>query len=299
MARRSMDDLLAFLEVARERSFTRAASKLGVSPSALSHSMRGLEERLGLRLLSRTTRSVTPTAAGERLLHNIGPRFDEIDTELAALGELRERPSGSIRIAAGEHALSSVLWPALRAFVPQYPDITIEVVIDNGLTDIVAERFDAGVRLGGMVAKDMIAMRIGPNERMAVVATPSYLSRSAKLKKPQDLTEHACINLRLPTRGGIYPWEFEKKGREFRVRVDGQLIFNGVTPMLKATLDGFGIAYLPEDIVQSSIEKGKLVRLLADWTPPFAGYHLYYPSRRQPTAAFTVLLEALRYRDQG
>jgi DNA-binding transcriptional LysR family regulator len=292
-----MDDLLAFLEVARERSFTRAASKLGVSPSALSHSMRGLEERVGLRLLSRTTRSVTPTAAGERLLQNIGPRFDEIDTELAALGELRQRPGGSIRITADEHALSSVLWPALRAFVPKYPDIKIEIVIDNGLTDIVAERFDAGVRLGGMVAKDMIAMRIGPDERMAVVAAPSYLSRSAKLKAPQDLTEHACINFRLPTRGGIYPWEFEKKGREFRVRVDGQLIFNSVAPMLKAALDGFGIAYLPEDLVQPSIENGTLVRLLADWTPPFAGYHLYYPSRHQPTAAFTVLLEALRYRD--
>ncbi len=259
--------------------------------------MRGLEERLGLRLLSRTTRSVTPTAAGERLLDNIGPRFDEIDRELAALGELRERPTGSIRITADEHALSSVLWPALRAFVPRYPDIQIEIVTDNGLTDIVAERFDAGVRLGGMVAKDMIAMRIGPDERMAVVATPSYLARSVKLKKPQDLTEHACINLRLPTRGGVYPWEFEKKGREFRVRVDGQLIFNGVAPMLKAALDGFGVAYLPEDLVQPSIDKGKLVRLLADWTPPFAGYHLYYPSRRQPTAAFTVLLEALRYRD--
>jgi DNA-binding transcriptional LysR family regulator len=292
-----MDDLLVFLEVARERSFTRAAAKLGVSPSALSHSMRGLEERLGLRLLSRTTRSVTPTDAGERLLQNIGPRFDQIDAELSALGELRERPSGAIRITADEHALSAVLWPALRSFVPRYPDIKVEVVIDNGLTDIVAERFDAGVRLGGMVAKDMIAMRIGPVERMAVVATPAYLSRSAKLKKPQDLTEHACINLRLPTRGGVYAWEFEKKGREFRVRVDGQLIFNSVAPMLKAALDGFGVAYLPEDLVRPCVEKGKLVRLLADWTPPFAGYHLYYPSRRQPTAAFTVLLEALRYRE--
>lgn len=293
-----MDDLLAFLEVARERSFTRAAAKLGVSPSALSHSMRGLEERLGLRLLSRTTRSVTPTDAGERLLQSIGPRFEQIAAELSALGELRKRPSGSIRITSDEHALSSVLWPALRTFIPRYPDIKVEIVIDNGLTDIVAERFDAGVRLGGMVAKDMIAMRIGPDERMAVVATPSYLSQSAKLKKPQDLTEHACINFRLPTRGGVYPWEFEKKGREFRVRVDGQLIFNGVAPMLKAALDGFGIAYLPEDLVQPLIDKGKLVRLLADWTPPFAGYHLYYPSRRQPTAAFTALLEALRYRDK-
>jgi DNA-binding transcriptional LysR family regulator len=244
MSRRSLDDLLAFLEVARERSFTRAAAKLGVSPSALSHSMRGLEERLGLRLLSRTTRSVTPTEAGERLLQNIGPRFDQIDAELSALGELRDRPSGSIRINAAEHALSAVLWPALRRFMPQYPDIKVEIVIDNGLTDIVTERFDAGVRLGGMVAKDMIAMRIGPDERMAVVATPSYLARSAKLKNPQDLTEHTCINFRLPTRGGIYAWEFEKKGREFRVRVEGRLIFNAVAPMLGAALDGFGVAYL-------------------------------------------------------
>lgn len=296
MPRRSLDDLLAFLEVARERSFTRAAAKLGVSPSALSHSMRGLEERLGLRLLSRTTRSVTPTEAGERLLQSIGPRFDQIDADLASLGELRDRPSGSIRITADEHALGAILWPLLRGFLRQYPDIKVEVVIANGLTDIVAERFDAGVRLGGMVAKDMIAMRIGPDERMAVVATSAYLSSSPKLKRPQDLTEHACINFRLPTRGGVYPWEFEKKGREFRVRVDGQLIFNGVAAMLRAALDGLGVAYLPESLVQSYIDKGGLVRLLSDWTPPFSGYHLYYPSRRQPTAAFTALLETLRYR---
>lgn len=295
MPRRSVDDLLAFIEVARELSFTRAAAKLGVSPSALSHSMRGLEERLGLRLLTRTTRSVTLTAAGERLLQSIGPRLDEIDAELAALGELRDKPAGMVRITADEHGFNSALWPALRTMLPSYPDIKVEVAIENGFTDIVAERFDAGVRLGGTVAKDMIAMPIGPSLRMAAVATPSYLAGKPLPRKPQDLTEHACINLRLSTRGGIYAWEFEKRGREFRVRVDGQFIVNGIAPMLTATLDGCGVGYLPLDLVQPHLNRGALVQLLSDWTPPFPGYHLYYPSRRQPTAAFRVLLETLRY----
>jgi DNA-binding transcriptional LysR family regulator len=294
MARRSADDLIAFIEVARELSFTRAAAKLGVSPSALSHSMRGLEERLGLRLLTRTTRSVTLTAAGDRLLQSIGPRLDEIDAELAALGELRDKPAGTIRITVDEHGFNSALWPALRKLLPKYPDIKVEVAIENGLTDIVAERFDAGVRLGGTVAKDMIAMPIGPDLRMVAVAAPAYLAGRALPRKPQDLTEHVCVNLRLSTRGGIYAWEFEKRGREFRVRVDGQFMVNGIAPMLVATLDGCGVGYLPLDLVQPYLDKGKLVQLLSDWTPPFAGYHLYYPSRRQPTAAFTVLLETLR-----
>jgi DNA-binding transcriptional LysR family regulator len=294
MARHSADDLIAFIEVARELSFTRAAAKLGVSPSALSHSMRGLEERLGLRLLTRTTRSVTLTAAGDRLLQSVGPRFDEIDAELAALGELRDKPAGTIRITVDEHGFNSALWPALRRLLSKYPDIKVEVAIENGFTDIVAARFDAGVRLGGTVAKDMIAMPIGPDLRMVAVAAPSYLAGKTLPRKPQDLTEHACVNLRLSTRGGIYPWEFEKRGREFRVRVDGQFIVNGIAPMLVATLDGCGIGYLPLDLVQPYLDKGKLVQLLSDWTPPFAGYHLYYPSRRQPTAAFTVLLETLR-----
>jgi DNA-binding transcriptional LysR family regulator len=294
MARRSADDLIAFIEVARELSFTRAAAKLGVSPSALSHSMRGLEERLGLRLLTRTTRSVTLTAAGDRLLQSIGPRLDEIDAELAALGELRDKPAGTIRITVDEHGFNSALWPALRKLLPKYPDIKVEVAIENRLTDIVAERFDAGVRLGGTVAKDMIAMPIGPDLRMVAVAAPAYLAGRALPRKPQDLTEHVCVNLRLSTRGGIYAWEFEKRGREFRVRVDGQFMVNGIAPMLVATLDGCGVGYLPLDLVQPYLDKGKLVQLLSDWTPPFAGYHLYYPSRRQPTAAFTVLLETLR-----
>jgi DNA-binding transcriptional LysR family regulator len=295
MPRRSVDDLIAFIEVARELSFTRAAAKLGVSPSALSHSMRGLEERLGLRLLTRSTRSVTVTAAGERLLQSVGPRLDEIDAELASLRELRDKPAGSIRITVDEHGFNSALWPALRKMLPKYPDIKVEVAIENGFTDIIAERFDAGVRLGGSVAKDTIAMPIGPDLRMVAVGAPSYLAGKQLPRKPQDLTAHACINLRLSTRGGLYAWEFEKRGREFRVRVDGQFIVNGIAPMLVATLDGCGVGYLPLDLVQPYIDKGKLVQLLADWTPPFAGYHLYYPSRRQPTAAFTVLLETLRY----
>jgi DNA-binding transcriptional LysR family regulator len=296
MARVNTNDLVAFLSVARERSFTRAAAQLGVSPSALSHTMRGLEERLGIRLLTRTTRSVTPTEAGERLLRSVGPRLDEIEAELDALGDLRDKPAGSIRINADENALTSVLWPALRRFLPDYPDIKVEVVTDYGLTDIAAEGFDAGVRLGGTVAKDMIAVPIGPAMRMRVVATPAYLKGRAKLKTPQDLIHHSCINLRLPTYGGLYAWEFEKNGKELRVRVEGQLIFNSILPMLEAALDGFGIAYLSQTQVQPHLDGGALVPLLSDWTPSFPGYHLYYPNRRQPTQAFTVLLDALRYR---
>jgi len=299
MARKSVDDLLEYLEVARELSFTRAAAKLGVSPSALSHSMRRLEARLGLRLLTRSTRSVTLTAAGERLLTTVGPRFDEIDRELTVLGEMRDKPAGMIRITADEHGLNSVLWPALRKVLSQYPDINVEVAVENGLTDIVADRFDAGVRLGGMVAKDMIALPIGPDLRMVTVAARSYLVGKALPRKPQELTEHSCINLRLPTRGGIYAWEFEKRGRAIRVHVQGQFIVNGIAPMLTAALDGLRVAYLPLDLVQPHIDTGIFVHLLPDWTPPFAGYHLYYPSRRQPTAAFKALLDTLRHRAAG
>jgi DNA-binding transcriptional LysR family regulator len=296
MSRQNANDLLAFLAVARERSFTRAAARLGVSPSALSHAMRGLEERLGLRLLSRTTRSVEPTEAGERLLRAVGPRFDEIDAELAALSELREKPAGTIRITAGEHAAHELLSPALAGLLPHYPDIKVEIIIDYGLTDIVAEHFDAGVRLGEQVAKDMIAVRIGPDMRMAVVGAPSYFERWPRPKKPQDLTAHNCINLRLPTYGGLYVWEFEKRGRELKVRVEGQLVFNNLALRLDAALAGLGLAYLPEDQVQTHLRDSRLIRVLADWCPPFPGYHLYYPSRRQPTPAFTVLVDALRYR---
>jgi DNA-binding transcriptional LysR family regulator len=296
MARANINDLLAFLAVARERSFTRAAAQLGVSQSALSHTVRALEERLGLRLLTRTTRSVAPTEAGERLLRNVGPRFDEIDAELSALTALRETPAGTVRITTGEHSAQTILWPVLAKLLPRYPDIKIELVVDYGLTDIVAERYDAGVRLGEQVDKDMIAVRIGPEMRMAVVGSPGYFAARPKPKQPQDLTEHNCMNIRLPTYGGIYAWEFEKRGRAMKVRVDGQLVFNNGLLRMNAVLAGLGLAYLPEDIVKREIADGRLIRVLADWCAPFAGYHLYYPSRRQPTPAFAVLVEALRYR---
>jgi DNA-binding transcriptional LysR family regulator len=296
MPRQNVNDLIAFLAVARERSFTRAAAQLGVSPSALSHTIRALEERLGVRLLTRSTRSVAPTEAGERLFLTVGPRFDEIDAELAALSEYREKPAGTIRITAGDHAAKAVLWPKIERLLPQYPDIRIEINVDHTFTDIVAQRYDAGVRLGEQVAKDMIAVRIGPDLRMAVVAAPSYFAKRSPPKTPQDLTDHNCINLRLPTLGGLYAWEFEKDQRELKVRVDGQLVFNDASQMLTATLAGSGLAYLMEDVAQPYIASGALERALEDWCPPFQGYHLYYPSRRQSSPAFAVLVEALRYR---
>jgi DNA-binding transcriptional LysR family regulator len=239
---------------------------------------------------------VAPTEAGERLLRAAGPRIEEIEAELAALSALRDKPAGTIRITAHDHAVRAVLWPALEKLLPNYPEIRVEIVIDYGLTDIVAERFDAGVRTGEMVAKDMVAVRIGPDMRSAVVGAPAYFARRARPKTPQDLTTHACINLRLPTHGGLYAWEFEKAGREIRARVEGQLVFNGTAPMLDAALSGFGLAYVPEDTVRAHLADGRLIRVLADWCPPYPGYHLYYPSRRQPTQAFSLLVNALRYR---
>jgi DNA-binding transcriptional LysR family regulator len=296
MLRENLNDVLAFLAVARYRSFTRAAAKLGVSQSALSHTIRGLEARLGLRLLARTTRSVAPTEAGERLLKTLGPRFDEIEAELAGLSELRDKPAGTVRITSGEHAAEAILWPALAKLLPRYPDIKVELNIDYGLTDIVAERNDAGVRLGEQMAKDMIAVRIGPDFRMAVVGAPSYFARRPKPKHPQDLTAHDCINIRLPTYGGIYAWEFEKRGRALNARVEGQLVFNNIALRVSAALAGLGLAYLYEDQVQEHVAEGRLIRVLGDWCPPFSGYHLYYPSRRQAAPAFALLVEALRYR---
>jgi DNA-binding transcriptional LysR family regulator len=298
MRRENYNDLLAFLAVARERSFTKAAAKLGVSQSALSHTIRGLEARLGLRLLTRTTRSVSPTEAGERLLLAVGHRFEEIEAELEALSELREKPAGTIRITAIDYAADTILLPKLAKLLPQYPDIKVEIIIDYGLTDIVAQRYDAGVRFGEQVAKDMIAVRIGPDMRMAVVGAPSYFAKRSAPKKPQDLTEHNCINLRLPTHGGLYAWEFEKTNRELRVRVDGQLVLNGTTQMLNAALAGFGLAYVPEDLAEPHLAKGRLKRVLEEWCPPYSGYHLYYPSRRQSSPAFALLVDALRYRSQ-
>lgn len=296
MTRQTINDLLAFLLVAKERSFTRAAAQLGISQSALSHTIRKLEERLALRLLTRTTRSVAPTEAGERLLRTVGPRLEEIEAELAALTELREKPAGSLRITTGEHAAQVILWPVLAELLPRYPDIKVELTIDHGLTDIVRERYDAGVRLGEQVAKDMIAVRIGADFRMAVVGTPAYFAKHPKPIKPQDLTAHDCINIRLPTYGGIYAWEFEKRGRALKVRVEGPLVFNNMGLRMNAALAGLGLAYLPEDQVQAHVADGRLIRVLADWCPPFSGYHLYYPSRRQMAPAFAVLVDALRYR---
>jgi DNA-binding transcriptional LysR family regulator len=296
MTKSNVNDLLAFLAVAKEQSFTKAAAKLGVSQSALSHTIRGLEERLGLRLLTRTTRSVAPTEAGERLIRNVGPRFDAISAELARLSELREKPAGTIRITAAEHSANAILWPALKKLLPDYPDIKVEIVVDYGLTDIVAERYDAGVRLGEDVAKDMIAVRIGPDMRMAVVGAPSYFKSHPRPRTPQDLTAHACINLRLPTHGGIYAWEFGKGGRELKARVEGQLVFNNLALRLSAAMAGLGLAYVPQDAALPLIAEGQLVRVLADWCPPFSGYHLYYPSHRQHAPAFSLLVNALRYR---
>jgi DNA-binding transcriptional LysR family regulator len=296
MPRTDLNDLLAFLAVARESSFTRAAAKLGVSQSALSQTIRGLEERVGLRLLTRTTRRVAPTEAGERLLRNVGPRLDEIDEELTALSELREKPSGTIRITATENAATSVLMPALERLLPDYPDIKVEIVVDYGLTDIVAEQCDAGVRPGETVARGMIAVPIAPPMRMAIVGSPAYFANRPQPRIPQDLTAHSCINLRLPTHGGLYAWEFEKRRRELKVRVEGQLVFNSASLILNAALAGLGLAYLTEQQVQPYLKDGRLVRVLEDWCEPFSGYHLYYPSRRQPTPAFAMLIEALRYR---
>ena len=296
MQRASLDDLAAFVAVARERSFTKAAAKLGVSQSALSHTLRELEARIGVRLLTRTTRSVSPTEAGERLLRTLAPRFEEIESELAAVRELRDKPAGTVRITATEFAIDTVMMPRLAKLLRRYPDIKLELIVDYGLTNIVAEQYDAGVRSGEQVAKDMIAVRIGPDISMAVVGAPSYFKDRAEPKTPQDLIGHNCINLRLPTHGSLYAWEFEKGNREVRVRVDGQLTFNGTAQLLNGALAGGGLAYVPEGLAQPHIAKGRLRRVLAEWCQPYSGYHLFYPSRRQSSAAFALVVDALRYR---
>lgn len=296
MSREHYGDLLAFLAVARERSFTRAAAQLGVSTSALSHTLRALEARLGLRLLTRTTRSVAPTQAGEQLARALAPGFADIDAALAALSALRDRPSGNLRITADEYASAEVLWPALRELLPTHPDIHVEVVTDATLVDIVAERFDAGIRFGEQVAKGMVAMPIGPPMRMAVVGSPAYFAKRRAPRTPQDLTAHDCINLRLPTRGGLYAWELEKDGRALNVRVEGRLVFNSSRQVLQAAMDGFGLACLPEAIAADELKSKRLRRVLGDWCPPFPGYHLYYPNRRQHSPAFALLVATLRER---
>jgi DNA-binding transcriptional LysR family regulator len=296
MVRESVNDLRAFMAVADEMSFTRAAAKLGVSQSALSHTIRGLEARIGVRLLTRTTRSVAPTEPGERLLQTIRPAFGQIDGGVEALIEARTTPAGTFRINATQQSIETVLWPALKRFLPQYPDIKVEITADSALTDIVAGRFDAGVRLGEQVAADMIAVKISGDMRMIVVGAPSYFETHPRPLTPRDLTQHNCINLRLLTHGNLYAWEFGRNGQDLRVRVDGQLTFNAVAPMVDAAVDGFGLACVIEDSVIGLIDQGRLIRVLEDWCPTFPGYHLYYPSRRQSSQAFTLLVDALRYR---
>jgi len=294
MLRENVSDLLAFIAVAREGSFTLAAAKLGVSQSALSHALRALEARIGVRLLSRTTRSVAPTPAGERLLHAIAPRFEEIESELAAIVETRDKPAGTIRITTTDYAADTLLWPRLSKVLPDYPDIKVELVVDYGLSDIVADRYDIGVRWGDQVAKDMIAVRIGPDARLAIVGSPAYLEKHPAPRQPKDLLNHNCIRLRLPTRGGLYPWELKKGKREIQVRVDGQLTFNGVYQMLNAAIDGAGLAFVPEDLAHPHVSAGRLRWVLEDWFPTFSGLHIFYPSRREYSRALSVVVDALR-----
>lgn len=296
MNRENVADLIAFITIAQERSFTRAAARLGVSQSALSHALSRLEKRLGVRLLTRSTRSVSPTDAGERLLATVEPRFLEVDAALEQVSEFRDKPAGTIRLTAGEHAVNAVLWPRLQDFTRDYPDIRLEIIAENGFVDIVAQRYDAGVRLGEQLAKDMVAVRIGPDWRMAIVGTPGYFAGRQQPASPHELTDHVCINLRLPTYGGNYAWEFEHGGRRLNVRVEGQLSFSSSTHTLSAALAGSGLACVPEDIAMPHIKTGQLIRVLEDWMPIFDGYHLYYPSRRQTSPAFSRLIEALRHR---
>ncbi|TAU83572.1 LysR family transcriptional regulator [Rhizobium leguminosarum] len=295
MERQNINDLMVFLVVARERSFTKAAAKFGVSQSALSHTLRQLEQRLGVRLLTRTTRSVSPTEAGERMLQSIGPLFDEIGSALDGLNILRDQPAGTVRLTAGDYQIQCYIWPKLRTFLQQYPDIRLELDVNYGLQDIVSEGYDAGVRFGEQIAKDMISVRIGPDVRFAVVAAESYFALRDIPTHPKDLMQHRCINLRLPTYGGLYAWEFEENGREIKVRVDGQLVFNTIYNVLEAALDGFGFAYVPEDIAKLHLGTGRLHRFLEDFSPYWEGFHLYYPSRRQSSPAFSLLVNALRY----
>lgn len=296
MTAENLRDLHAFAAIAEEGSFTRAAARLGVSQSALSQTIRGLEERLGMRLLSRTTRSVSPTEAGERLLATVAPALRAIEDGLAGLSELRDKPAGTVRISADEFAVQHVLWPAIARILPDYPDINIEMTTDYGRTDIVGNRYDAGVRRGRLVSQDMIAVRISPDIRMAVIGSPAYFRKHPAPKTPQDLTAHSCINLRLPNHGEFFAWTFRRGGREQRVKVEGRLVFNMLSSVLRAALEGFGLAYLPHEQVKDRLEDGSLVEVLTGWRQTFEGYHLYYPHRRHPSPAFSLLVEALRWR---
>lgn len=291
-----VQDVQAFLAVAREQSFTKAATRLGITPSALSHAIKGLEDRLGVRLLTRTTRNVAPTEAGERLMRSVGPHFDQIEAELTSIGELRDKPAGTVRITCTDDAIVTIFQPMLPGFLHEYPDIAVELIVDYGFTNIVEQRIDAGVRLGEALSKDMIAVRIGPDWRFAVVGSPGYFARRSPPTTPQELTNHVAVNLRLTSAGSIYAWEFEKDGRTLNVRVDGQLAFNNIMPVLQGALDGIGLAYVPLDLALPYLQDGRLVQALADWCPTFQGYHLFYPHRRQASPALAALVDALRFR---
>lgn len=295
MLKENFNELQIFLVVASERSFTKAAGKLGVSQSALSHAVKALEERLNVRLLTRTTRSVAPTEIGERLIASLEPRLADLESELESILQLNGGASGNIKLSAGEHSARKLLWPKLKPFLKQYPDINVELVVDNGFINIVEGRFDAGVRLGESVDKDMVAVRIGPDMRMLVIGSPEYLQSHGIPQTPHELQNHRCINMRLPTAGGLYHWEFEKDGKPLRVRVEGQLTFNLLSERIDAVMSGFGLACVPDDMVQDELKSGELVQVLADWSPTFPGYYLYYPSRKQHPPAFALLIDALRY----
>ncbi|WP_413728142.1 LysR family transcriptional regulator [Sodalis sp. RH19] len=295
MARKNFSQVLAFINVVREGSFTRAAALLGVTPSALSHAISGLEAQVGVQLLTRTTRSISTTEAGERLFLNVSTRLEEIDAELGVVDALRDKPAGTVRITSAEHAANSVLWPKLSKVLGEYPDINVEITIDYTMADIVSQRYDAGVRLGNQVAKDMIAVRIGPDMRIAVVGSPAYLAKRPLPGTPSDLAQHNCINLRLPTHGGLLPWDFDKDGQQVKLRVSGQWVFNNSSSIVRAALAGHGLAFVPEDMVLEHIAEGRLIRMLNDWCDPYPGYHLYYPNRRQFSPALSVIVDALRY----
>lgn len=296
MANTKVNDLQAFLAVARDQSFTKAAARLGVTPSALSHTLRALEERLGVRLLARTTRNVSPTEAGERLMRSIAPLFDQINAELEALGELRDKPSGTLRITCTDDQIELCIRPMLAGFLQNYPDITLEFYVDYGFTNVVEERFDAGIRMGESISKDMIAVRIGPDWRLAVVGSPAYFERNPAPKTPHQLTDHTCVNIRHRPSGAIYAWEFESNRQPFTVKVEGPLVFNSIMHVLNAAVDGIGLAYVPEQLVAPYLADGRLKEILPEWCPKFQGYHLYYPNRRQASPAFSALVEALKYR---
>ncbi len=295
MARENLNDLTAFVTLAREKSFTRAAAQLGVSQSALSHSLRTLETRLGIRLLTRTTRSVSLTDAGEHLLNDLGPYIDGIQDTLQSLKDLNGTPSGTIRISTSDYAINTVIWPKVRGLLRDYPEIHLELIDDYALTDIVSNRFDAGTRLGEQITNGMVSVKIGPDVRFAVVGAPGYFTQHPVPEHPNDLLQHTCINLRFPTHGNLYVWEFEKDGKSVNVKVEGQLVFSRIYQNLSAALEGFGLAHVPRDIAEPYITRGELVSVLEDWCPYWDGYYLYYPSRRQPSKAFSLLLNALRF----